>query len=400
MPEINRSSLTSSVEVTTSDAARRIQADDDFDFRWYVDALRARWLLVLAGAVLGAALGLAAGQLEPIRYEGAATVMVVPPAGPEAAVVPATYVALLRNAGLATEVVSELGLNKPPYDLTVRSFLDDCLQVDELRGTRLFRVIVLLPDPNLAADAARRMAEKAVTLNQQLTEQEGHAAQNQLKAYLDDAAERLKTAERDLLEFQQKAQVDLVSKDADALLDQRQELPRLLVALEGEKGRLRAAEEDLARYQRTRPAAGTPAAGETSAPADAVFESLSLEASRSRARLAELEQQRRQLIAVDKLGGDQLAKLSVLYSRQLELARLQNGYDIAKRVYSDLSLKYQESRTIAVNNSVLLQMVDRGIPADRPVSRRRAQSLALGLLAGTLITSLLALALAPREPGA
>ena len=65
------------------------------------------------------------------------------------------------------------------------------------------------------------------------------------------------------------------------------------------------------------PAAGTAADPETldltSPFVNPVYQTLDFQIATSGARLAGLEQQRRQLVDVTKLGGDEIAKLSELY---------------------------------------------------------------------------------------
>jgi uncharacterized protein involved in exopolysaccharide biosynthesis len=89
--------------------------------------------------------------------------------------------------------------------------------------------------------------------------------------------------------------------------------------------------------------------------------------------------------------------LSELYSRQIEQARLQTNYDLAKRVYSDLRVRYEETRSEGVSSSAVLQIVDDAIPPDRPLSRQTTKFTALGLVAGFMAAALMALVLDSRQ---
>jgi uncharacterized protein involved in exopolysaccharide biosynthesis len=75
----------------------------------------------------------------------------------------------------------------------------------------------------------------------------------------------------------------------------------------------------------------------------------------------------------------------------MDMARLQSVYDLAKRIHTDLSVRYEESRTTSLGNSPLLQLVDSAVPPDRPVSRRRGFLTGVGLITGLLAASLFVL---------
>jgi polysaccharide biosynthesis transport protein len=397
--------------------------EDEIDVGRYADALLRRWKALLIGAFLGGALGFSVAHSRPIRYEGVTTLVVFPPPKlATAAIGPTTYSAstyraLVENLGLVSQVIAEVGLDRPPASLRPQTFLEQALAVDEVRGTRLIKVRVRLADPKQAAEAANRLAAKAVLLNQRLGQQEGSASQAQLKDYLDQAAGRLQAAESGLLNFQKAAQIDLLNKDTQAMLEKRGDLLKLMIAIEGEKASLRTAEAEIQKQEKLLPARRALAAEEALRRTDEtkevldpsnpfvnpVYQSLDFQIATSRSRLAALEQQWRAMVGTNKLAADELPKLSLLYGKQIEQARLQNNYELAKRVYSDLTVRYEESRTEALLNSAQLQMVDEAIPPDRPISRRRAQSLLLGATGGLGVTGLLILILAGigrRQPEA
>lgn len=354
------------------------------------------------------------------QYEGATTLLVVVPA--KQAISPsnsATFRAIIENGSLASQVVSELGLAQPPHNLTPQGFLERALNVEQVSGTNLVRVKVRLGVPTLAAEASRRLARKAILLTQRVNQEEGSSIQEQLKNHLNDAAHRMSDAESELLAYQQHAQVELLSRDTQALLEKRGDLLRLVVDIEREKARLSTAEQEIKRQepvltvgravgaeqamrrvQQQDAEAGTAVDPEnldlTNRFVNPVYQTLDYQLATSRARLASLERERQQLLDVNKLGGQELAQLSDLYRRQIEQARLQTRFDLAKRVYSDLSVRYEESRTEAFGNTAQLQLIDEAILPDRPLSRRRATSSLLGTLAGVMAACLTALALEGR----
>jgi capsular polysaccharide biosynthesis protein len=387
--------------------------EDEVDLKWYGTAFRRRWKLILGCAIIAAAIAGGIASAQRIRYEGMTTLLVVQPAKAlpgSTPATPATFRAILENTSIATQIVEELRLNQPPHNLSPQSFLEHALIVEDVRATNIINVKVRLRDPAQAAEASRRVARKAIALTRQLTESEGAAVQEQLKQHLADAASRMNSAERDLLDYQQRAQIDLLKEDTKAMLGERGELLKLLISIESEKARLQAAETEFSKQQRTLAVPRAVGAEEalrrtdnttevldpTNTFINPVYQSLDYQIAMSRTRLAALEQERRQLVDVKGIAGTELTKLSALYRGQIDLARLQTNFDLAKRVYSDLSVRFEESRTEAFGTSAQLQLVSDAILPDRPVSRRRVQWAALGFVTGLLAAGLAALWLESR----
>jgi len=376
------------------------------------------------GAIVGAAAGFAVSRTKPVLYEGVTTVLVLPPSKSDARTAStANFRALLENLTHSFQVVTELGLDKPPFSFTPQRFHDEALQVDEIAGTNLVKVRVKLTDPTRAMEASRRLTQKAVSLNTEISRREGSSIRDLLKTHLDEASAQLKAAETQLLTFQRSAQVELLQRDADAVTYERGELLSLTIDIESEKARLSASEAEISKQPRllsvgrsvgAEDALRRAAEGDRENPANAaikdaqaldlsnpfvnpVYQTLAFQIASSRARLAALQQQRRQLVDVKKLGGAQVKELSELYSRQIELARFQTNYDLAKRVYSDVRVRYEGTRSEEVGSSAVSQVVDDAIPPDRPLSRQAARSTALGLAVGFVVAALFALALDSRQ---
>lgn len=385
--------------------------DDDLGPAWYVIALQRWWVLIFVGALIAGTLAFWNASRRPLQYQGVTTLLVVPPSQPGGAQVnPATFQAIVQNLSLASQVIDELKLQDT---LTPHGFVERALSVEEVRGTNIVRVKVTLPDPQLAAHASRRMAEKAIVLAQQIAQLNGVSVQEQLKRYLTDAAERMQQAERELLEYKQRAQVDLIKGDTDAQLKARAELLPLVIEIEGERARLTAAENEIKRQQPVLPTARTPAAedalrrvqtptggkGEIDAQhldltnpfINPVYQTLDFQIATSRTRIAALERERDEVMNVKKLGGNELAQLSELYRRQIDQARLQASYDLSTKVHGDLALRYEQSRTQPVGNTSQLQVVDQALPPDDPVARKRLQNGMLGAGLGGIGTALIAL---------
>ena len=83
--------------------------------------------------------------------------------------------------------------------------------------------------------------------------------------------------------------------------------------------------------------------------------------------------------------------------RKIELARLETNVELARKVYSDLLVRYEESRAQALGFSPQLQVADEAIVPDRPMPRHRLRSGAIGFLSGLLGAGLIALMLEGRN---
>jgi uncharacterized protein involved in exopolysaccharide biosynthesis len=398
--------------------------EDEIDFGRYLRVFGRHWTLLVVLSLVGGAIGFVISRTKPVLYEGVTTVLVLPPSKVDVRTAStANFRALLENDTHSLQVISELGLDKPPFSLTPQRFHDEALQVDEVAGTNLVKVRVRLSDPTRAMEASRRLAHKAVSLNAEVSQREGSSIRELLKAHLDESADQLKASEAQLLAYKRTAQVELLERDTDAMMDERGELLRLTIDIESEKARLRAAESEIAKQPRVLSVGRSVSSEEAlrraaeldknnpsnAAITDAqtldlsnpfinpVYQTLALQIASSRAQLAALEQHRRELIEVKKLGGHELKELGDLYSRQIELARLESNHDLANKVYGDLRVRYEETRSEGIGSSAVLQVVDDAIPPDRPLSRQGAKSTALGVVAGFMLAALVALALDSRQ---
>lgn len=132
-----------------------------------------------------------------------------------------------------------------------------------------------------------------------------------------------------------------------------------------------------------------------------VHQTLSFQIAMSRTRLAAMERQQREMVVVGKLGSNRYPQLSTLYQRTGELARLENNLALARKVYADLTVRYEQSRAESVDTMVQLQVVDEAITPDRPLARKRLAAAALGATAGLVFAGILALAWGtrPGRPG-
>jgi hypothetical protein len=391
-------------------------ADDlerEIDLTPYLAPLARRWPLLLALAVLGVVVGLAISGRRPIVYE-ATTTLLVQQAGSPAAL--STARALLRNHTLASETLGELGLDREPHHLTPQRFISGMLTVEEVGGTHLLHVKARLPDAVLAAQASHTLSRKAVELNNRVNTEGTTTVRDQLKVLLDEAAEGLQAAEQELLAARSRTQLDVLRKDADVTLESRAAYQHLLVDLEGEKSRLAAAEQEIRGHEALLPEPRSPTAEAalrrsltekregadpelldlTNPNVNPVYQTLAFQIVTSRLQVAHMERRRREL-AARGAGASEPKPFTSLYRGEMEIARLEDGYQLAKRTHADLAVRYDQSRTDSIGRAALLQIVDPAIPPEQPMSRRRKESMLAGGLGGLLAGATLALVFGRRR---
>jgi capsular polysaccharide biosynthesis protein len=116
-----------------------------------------------------------------------------------------------------------------------------------------------------------------------------------------------------------------------------------------------------------------------------VYEILDYQASVARTRLAALRRQRDELIQVRRVNAQQLQTLSTMYRTQIELRKLQTDYDLAEKIYLDLSMKHEQARVQAVSRSAHVQVLDPAVQPVEPVAPRKRRIVAAGAVSGLLL---------------
>ena len=395
------------------------QYEDEIDLLRYGRFLAAYWLLLLVGTMVGAFAGFAVALRAPVRYQATSTLAIAANSATALSLSPAASRALLANLSLVAETIEELQLNRD--GVTPQAFIEDALNLQPVPTTNLLKVSVALPDPTKARLAAGTLAQKAVNLSRRLDQEGAVTGRDALKQQMDEAAQRLDSAQDRLLKFQSSAQIEVLEAQADSKLKRRDRLSNLAIDLEREKARLASMERELARQppvvgvprpggvSPTRPNAQRDARAETEAPdldtsnsfTNPVYGRLQYEVAESRARMASLEKERAASLGTTA-GPGATKELSELYRRRMELSRLQADYDVSLRVYSDLATKYEEARSRVVGLMPQLQIVDAPVQPDRPLPRHLTQSAFLGGLIGLIGAAVAAVLLnrrGARSPG-
>ena len=159
---------------------------------------------------------------------------------------------LLESPSLVAGVLQEFDLTAPPYRLTPQRFLADHLAVQEIPDTGILRASIRLTDPVKLLKLANKYALDAVNLAERLNRDETKYAREQLKGQADQAKARLNEAEKELEAFRRQAQIELLRKDVEAILEHRPDVLALQVDIETERAQLRQAEVELSKQERVR----------------------------------------------------------------------------------------------------------------------------------------------------
>ena len=207
--------------------------------------------------------------------------------------------------------------------------------------------------------------------------------------------------------LRREAQIEALRKDIDALLGQRAGLLPLLVEIQTEKAKLAKAEEQLSQRDRVgtirRTIDSDPTLMEAARAStnertrllglqvrneylNGVCVTLDQQIVASRTKLSGLEKQRAELIDVRKLDASQLAQLNLLYTREAELDRLQTEFELAKRIYVEVSTRYEQARLQVAGRSAQLQIADDALAPDRPIGPRVVRNTALAIVFGFVLS--------------
>jgi uncharacterized protein involved in exopolysaccharide biosynthesis len=384
-----------------------------------------RYRVPIAVITLAAmALALVISLRAPRVYETTLTMMVSSSKfgdqlGQPASISVASFRPLIESRSIAAIVIRELALDKPPHGLTPSGFLAGVLSLEEVRGTNLIRLTVRYPDPVLAATIARRVAEVGISVANKVNTDEAGQARDIIKEQVDLAMLRYDRADKAVRSFKDTAQIEALKKDVEGTLAIRGTLLELLVKVEAERARLTRIDQELAKRTRVdtlkktvddgpiltegaRAGGATPAGAaglqlRTEAVSE-VYETLDAEAAKIRANLAALEKQKAQLVDVRDIDASKLPKLSLLYAREGELARLEVERDIAQKSYVGVATLYESARLQVAARSARLEVIDPAVAPDQPLPRNTLRDTALAGIAAFSVAALAAMLAAALRP--
>jgi uncharacterized protein involved in exopolysaccharide biosynthesis len=361
--------------------------ENEIDLRRYGLFIAAHWMILVGCAVAGSVVAITAASLIPPRFE-AGTMLIVESAGPTP-LTPSTAKALLVNSDIVSETIKQLDLTRD--GITVEGFIADALDVKPVPSTNLVKVSVTLHDAAKARQTAALLAAKMVELANRIGRDAAPAPSTPIERQLADADRRLKEAEQRIVEFQTSGQLDNLEAETRADTTRRADVAGLSIRLESERARLAALEREVARQPAELHApvpAGAPGqlrarqnatgASGSNPLANPVYEMLQYDIAVSRATIAQLEREEREMAAMTSSTAASRRRAE-LYRSRMELARLQAMYDSRSRTYNDLASRHEGIPTASVPQ---VQIIEPPAQPDGPLPRHRRQFAILGGLIG------------------
>jgi uncharacterized protein involved in exopolysaccharide biosynthesis len=393
---------------------------DELSIRDIAEPLWRHHWLILGVAVICGVVAVFVAKSHARRYEGVAVVRVAESKSGDTAeqAKAENYRPLFENKTIAASLVKDFNLKTEAQyvwqsdggPIAPDEFLRDILDVDLIAGTNLMRVRVKLADPDAAAKVTNALVERAVDLNRRINQQEVVDARDYIKSQLEDATRRVDQVRDRYVALKQHSQVDALRKDAEGELDLRSKLMKLQSEIAGERAFLARSEGDLKASQRLlttrrsidrdpalmevakeRGATGANGSvlglGLTEEQVNEAYSALEKQVSESGAKLAGLEGQRKLLVDVKGLDRASLPVLTKLYEGDVAVERLKAEYDMALKVYTDLSLRYEDARIRVGGRGAQIQLVDPAIRPSRALAQRAGSSAVLAALGGALVAS-------------
>ena len=408
-----------SMETTQSGSDRELR-QSSIDEGWSLgDYLGLIWrfkVVIIGAALVAGAIAFAVSMSTPRSFEATVTFEVAQSkigdplqnsgGGSTTSNTPASFRPMVESLSTAAAVIKELGL---PSTMTASDFLDNIMNVDEVRGTNLLTVKASYPDPVMAAKIANSIADHAVQTARRVSGTEAAHARDLIKEQLDGSLQRLDAAETRYREYRQQVRVEAMRKDVETRLggpqlpvftpssasavplpggrtqttsgpvnvsvlmenqsDGRMGVAQLTAKIASERARLNELERDLS--NRTK--------ANASAPATSTYQNIDAAAAAARASVAALEQNRSELLASRPIDPGTSALLDKLYSVESELARRQIERDLAQGMFSDLSQRYQDANLQVISRSAEFVVIDPAMPPDRPASRHVARNTAVAM---------------------
>lgn len=380
-------------QMTGLNTAGAPQYEDEIDLQRYVRFFTSHWLVLLGGVLAGAVVAFLASSFIPLRYQSTATLMIAQPAGTTPLVLtPATAKTLLVDPPMVAQTIEELGLDRE--GVSTQRFIDESLDIEPIPSTNLVRLSVVLHDPTKARLAASLLASKAIDLSGRIGRDTPAESRKAIEKQLKEADQNLKDVEQRLVKFKSTANLDAVKSETTSRTLRKTDVDSVVIALDSERARLAALEQELAHQPaelraplprgaagevRSRQSPGAPPI-EPDPLANPVYTMLQYDIAQSRATISQLERKQRETLAMTS-GAAIANRRSELYDAELQLARLQAEYDARFRIYNAVLSQYEEAGRPAAS-AAQLQMVTAPVQADLPMPRNRRHYALLGGVLG------------------
>ncbi len=347
---------------------------DPFDGRQYLAHLRSHWRLPAVVLATALASTLVVSLLLPKKYTARVLLVIEPPAGSDvraSTAVSPVYLESLRTyehlassdqifAKAAERFRLRANTSKP-----LEKLKNEVLRVSIVRNTKVMEITATLPNPNPAHDVALFVAEQTIKLNREANRADDEELIAVARTGLDEARRRLAAAGAAFLGTRKRASSsEALRFELDRIGDLRVEIARLALTSE-----LAAADEE-ERKKTVLTADGTQLEGVQSH-----LQSLRNRAARLRREEANLERK------TDAMQKD-------LAGREAELQASETEFDDARAVREQAQKRLLELQSASGLRGERLNILDPGVPPERPSSPNIPLNLFVAGVLGLLLALL------------
>lgn len=239
---------------------------EELELRDYIEVLlRRKWIIILSFLITTFSAGIGAFFLVKPTYEATALLMVSKPRyqvelEPKIKTpIPLeisleTYRSLIKSSDLEEKVIKELGLNQPPYNLTIED-LDEMVLVEAIPRTDLIKIKVKSGSHALAKKIVNTWVSLFIAENKELNLRETKESQSFIENQLEICQQTLFFAEDNLCKFNEKSRIDSLKKEIGAklakMISYELRLADLSALIEAEQAGIRQARKQLAGQPKT-----------------------------------------------------------------------------------------------------------------------------------------------------
>ena len=151
-----------------------------------------------------------------------------------------TYEHLIKTKAIEEQIIEELGLDKPPYEMTFLN-LDRMLSLTLIKNSNLIQMKINSGDPEIAAKIVNLWADLFVERNKYLFQQDNERASQFIEKQLNEAEVVLIQTEDEIRKFNATNQVDIlqkeISKTTENIVKNQSKIEDLNVSLSMEKNK-------------------------------------------------------------------------------------------------------------------------------------------------------------------
>lgn len=320
----------------------------------YIEYVRGRWRLIVAGCASAVILSLAVSLMLPKRYTATASIVIEPPAGNDVrtatAVSPVyleslrTYERFAESDTLFAGAVEHFHLAAGENPRTLESLKQQVLKVAKLRDTKILEISATLPEPELAQQMVKYIAEETVKLSRGESAANDREVIGEAEREAAEAEKRLEKAQQALLARSAREPVGAMQPQIESDVDLLEKIRQSLMDVRG----------DIAEYQEKPDFAG--------------------QMPGLRARAAELE---RRAAELEKKIEQESSRASL---RAAEKEELESEVKMAQTASESSAARLRDLRATAGTRGERLRIIDPGVVPQRASSPNVALNVAAALL--------------------